>query len=211
MKKYRIPSWSERSPELRKKYAKTEDIERGHLKMIYDKLPDKFIYKMYTTDPESKEGYDALLMRFDKDSTYFKDRFIIEIKVRNDHYQSFMLEKSKLDGLKRIRSKKDRKINSECYTNDISRLVYITVSPQGTYWFNLDSLEKDFEWKEEEHWISSTDHSLGKELKKVTYIDLNKAKYIPIKTGDYIDIETVRELERESKRKKQFAGFLLWD
>ena len=197
------------SQKAREDFYKSEEIERGYLNLVYSNLPSDHDYKLYVCDAGERDQYDALLMRFEKENGVFKDRYIIEIKVRSKHYDNLMLEKKKLDGLKKVRASKDRKTNSECFTQTKSKLAYIIVSPEGTWWFPLDKLESELEWKEEEHWVSSTDKSLGREMKLVSYINCNKGKFMNIKLGDWIDPEEVKRVELESKRKKQFAGFII--
>jgi hypothetical protein len=176
--------------------------ERTHLKLIQDKLPNTYDYNLYVTPPEERDIYDGWLYRFEKYKSVLKDRTMIEIKVRDKHYTSLLLEWNKYTDLKKLRNSEDTKKNRETLVDIKSRLVYISVTPEGSYWFDLDSLEKDFEWVEEYHNISTTEPGRGKTLKKVTYIDINKAKKIDVKTGQACDPSKTNQLILDSKRIK---------
>lgn len=185
--------------------------ERSYLKMIFDKLPTEYDYKTFFTPAEGYDVYDGLLMRFEKGTSRFIDRFIIEIKVRDKFYPELLLESIKLNSLKKERTIKDKKTNSECYTNTKSRLVYISVTPEGSYWFDLDKIEDSLVWTEQLHWASTTDKSQGKVMKKVAMVDCKLAKRFDIKTGDLKNNKDVfiSRLLVNHNRNKQMAGFII--
>ncbi len=99
----------------------------------------------------------------------------------------------------------DKKTNTECYTNIRSRIIYINVTPQGTYWFDIDKLQNDFEWVYESHWASTTDKSKGKIDKEITKIDYKKGRLFPIKTGDYTNPKMTERMMINHSRTKQLG------
>lgn len=190
---------------LQQKFYEKSLIERSYLKLIFDNLPKNYDYKTYMTPADGKDIYDAILLRFEKNSSKLIDRYIIEIKVRDTHYPELMLERIKYNDLKRLRTRLDNKTNSECYTEIKSRLVYISVTPQGTYWFDLDKLQSSFNWTTERHWRSTTNKAAGKIEKELTLINIKMAKHFNIKTGDYFNKQATERLMVSHSRTKQLG------
>jgi hypothetical protein len=144
------------------KFYEKSLLERGYLKMIFDKLPTAYDYKTWMTPAEGFEVYDGVILRFEKGTSKLIDRMIVEVKVRDKFYPELILEKIKFDDLKKVRRQMDTKTKKECYTDVKTRLIYINITPQGSYFFDLDKLEKEFQWTNEMHWVSTTDKSKGK-------------------------------------------------
>lgn len=190
---------------LQQKFYEKSLIERSYLKLIFDNLPKNYDYKSYMTSADGKDIYDAFLLRFEKNSSKLIDRYIIEIKIRDTHYPELMLEKIKFEDLKRLRTQLDKKTNAECYTNIKSRLVYISVTPQGAYWFDLDKLQSSFNWTTERHWKSTTNKAAGKIEKDLTLINIKMAKHFNIKTGDYINKIATEKMMVNHNRTKQLG------
>jgi hypothetical protein len=180
-------------------------LERAYLKLIFDKLPTTYDYKTWMTPAEGREVYDGLLFIFEKGTSNLIDRFLIEVKVRDRFYPELIFEKNKYDDLRKERTRIDKKTNKECYIDIRSRIVYINVTPQGTYWFDIDKLESEFEWVNEIHWASTTDKSKGKINKILTKIDCKKGKLYPVKTGDYINPKATEIMMINHKRTKQIG------
>jgi hypothetical protein len=130
---------------------------------------------------------------------------IVEVKVRDKFYPELIFEKIKYDDLKKVRRQMDTKIKKECLIDIKTRIIYINVTPQGTYFFDIDKLEKYFEWVNEMHWASTTDKSKGKINKILTKIDSSKGKLYNVKTGDYINPKATEVMMINHSRTKQLG------
>lgn len=187
------------------KFYEKSLLERAYLKLIFDKLPTTYDYKTWMTPADGFDVYDGVILKFEKGTSKLIDRYLIECKVRDAFYPELLFEKIKYDDLRKERTKMDRKTNKECYTDIRSRIVYISVTPQGTYWYDIDKLEKDFKWVNELHWVSTTDKSKGKINKIVTNIDHKLARPFNIKTGDYINKKATETMMINHNRTKQLG------
>lgn len=180
-------------------------LERAYLKMIFDKLPTSYDYKTWMTPADGYDVYDGVILRFKKGTSELVDRMIIEVKVRDKFYPELIFEKIKFDDLKRARRSMDLKTKRECFIDVETRIIYVNVTPQGSYFFDIDKLEKDFEWINEVHWASTTDKSKGKINKILTKIDCSKAKLFNVKTGDYINPKATEIMMVNHQRTKQLG------
>lgn len=187
------------------KFYENALLERAYLKLIFDKLPTTYDYKTWMTPADGFDVYDGVILKFEKGTSKLIDRIICEIKVRDKFYPELIFEKIKYDDLRKERTKMDRKTNKECYTDIRSRIVYINVTPVGTYWYDIDKLEKDFEWVNEMHWVSTTDKSKGKINKILTKIDHKLARPFNIKTGDYVNHKATETMMINHNRTKQLG------
>ena len=180
-------------------------LERAYLKMIFDKLPTSYDYKTWMTPAEGYDVYDGVILRFEKGTSKLVDRMIIEIKCRESHYDNLFLEKIKYDDLKKARRSMDLKTKKECFIDIKTRIIYINVTPNGTFWFDLDKLENEFQWYNKELWKSTTDKSKGKINKILTKIDSKKGKLFNVKTGDYINPKATEIMMINHQRTKQLG------
>ena len=187
------------------KFYEKSLLERAYLKMIFDKLPTSYDYKTWMTPAEGYDVYDGVILRFEKGTSILIDRLIIEVKCRDLYYDSLFLEKIKLDDLKKARRQMDTKTKKECFIDVKTRIIYINVTPNGTFWFDLDKLENDFKWFNKELWASTTDKSKGKISKIVTSIDCNKARSFNIKIGDYINPKATEIMMVNHNRTRQLG------
>lgn len=151
-------------------YIRKSEMERVALmKLIpalFKTLNDHYI-SYYFTPVDGYDIYDAYVMCFDSLTHSIKHRFIIECKIRDRHYPNLLLEQKKYNDLKKKANETDAKI------------LYVNVTPKGSYTFNLSKLiNSDTEWITEDHWISTTDKSRGKTSKWVTYIPIESGKWI---------------------------------
>jgi hypothetical protein len=187
------------------KFYEKSLLERGYLKLIFDKLPTAYDYKTWMTPAEGFDVYDGVIFRFEKGTSKLIDRMIVEVKVRATYYPELILEKIKFDDLKKVRRQMDTKTKKECLIDVKTRLIYINITPEGSYFFDLDKLQKEFNWTEEMHWVSTTDKSKGKTLKSLTKIHYTKGKSYKIKTGDYINLKAVETMGVNHSRAKQLG------
>jgi hypothetical protein len=75
------------------KFYERSLLERGYLKMIFDKLPTAYDYKTWMTPAEGYDVYDGVIFRFEKGTSKLIDRMIVEVKVRATYYDKLYLEK----------------------------------------------------------------------------------------------------------------------
>lgn len=187
------------------KFYEKSLLERAYLKMIFDKLPTTYDYKTWMTPADGFDVYDGVILRFEKGTSTLVDRMIIEIKVRDKFYPELIFEKIKYDDLKKVRRSMDLKTKKECFIDVKTRIIYVNVTPQGSFFFDIDKLSKDFEWVNEMHWVSTTDKSKGKINKILTKIDYTKAKRFNVKTGDYINPKATEIMMVNHQRTKQLG------
>lgn len=187
------------------KFYEKSLLERAYLKMIFDKLPTTYDYKTWMTPADGFDVYDGVILRFKKGTSELVDRMIIEIKVRDKFYPELIFEKIKYDDLKKVRRSMDLKTKKECFIDVKTRIIYVNVTPQGSFFFDIDKLSKDFEWVNEMHWASTTDKSKGKINKILTKIDYTKAKRFNVKTGDYINPKATQIMMVNHQRTKQLG------
>lgn len=187
------------------KFYEKSLLERAYLKMIFDKLPTTYDYKTWMTPAEGFEVYDGIILRFEKGTSTLIDRLICEIKIRDKFYPELIFEKNKYDDLKKVRRSMDLKTKKECLIDVKTRIIYVNVTPQGSFFFDIDKLSKDFEWVNEMHWESTTDKSKGKINKILTKIDYTKGKRFNVKTGDYINPKATQIMMVNHQRTKQLG------
>lgn len=148
-------------------YTRRSELERCALRRLIPQLFKDHKIEWYLTPSEGYDIYDAYVMVFDELTGSINGRFIIECKVRDTHYPQLLLEEKKLSDLNKKAGESGAKV------------VYINVTPNGSYCFNLTKLINDeTEWVMESHWVSTTDKSRGKKSKKVTYIPIEKGRHL---------------------------------
>lgn len=166
--------------------------ERIILKEVIKKLYDtkKIDIQYYFTDVEGKDIYDGYTMMFDKTTGRLIRSHLMEIKIRDTHYEDLMLEQKKLTNLK---SKAEESGSS---------IIYISCTPNGSYVYNLTRLETEigFEWVKQEHWKSTTNKSLGKKTKTITYLPTKYAKHIDVRQTDIEVLKRLRNAEEKAIR-----------
>lgn len=100
---------------------------------IYMFKYDNISCRLELTPPNSYEIWDAKLTRFIEDDFGRKliDTLIFEIKVRDTHFEDFIIELDKTKSL-------FAKVDSENEKGRKAQLVYLVISPNGSYYFNID-------------------------------------------------------------------------
>lgn len=188
-------------------FNKRSTDERIILKEVIKKLYDttRVNVEYYFTDIEGTDIYDGYVMLSDKETGTIIKRHLMEIKIRDVHYNDLLLEKKKLTNLM------NKAAESE------ADVLYISTTPKGSYIFNLTRLENEngFDWVQEQHNKTTTDLSQGKITKTVTYLSVEHARYIPVKQTDIEVLKRLRDAERkvialtkESQRKKNLFDTL---
>lgn len=177
------------------------NIERLVWHCISDKLFNKNQFDIYTyiTVPDGKDHYDVLVQLFKKPTeennydTSLQKTFIIEIKVRETHYDALCLERYKYNQLKKI---------SETSTK--ASILYICTTPKATYCFNLSSekVHSQFDWFYREQNKSTVNKHKGTLNKSVTDIPVELAfKTISLTTADLTKM--IKEKEEAKKAEQQ--------
>ncbi len=127
---------------------------------------DKHYHKRYFTMNEGNSGYDCLVNRINNNTKKQVKRMIFEVKVRNRHYPTLILEKVKFDKLSRL------------VTDPITGIYYVNFTPYMTVVFDLLKLKNEgkIEFKEESHNIQTVDKSLGKTIKQIAHLNVSDGK-----------------------------------
>jgi hypothetical protein len=154
--------------------------ERLSLDIILPELFADYEYSKYYTDPESLDVYDCYLMTYDKITKSLKRRYIIEVKVREQNWNEWMLEKKKLTAL-------NKKAGESGAT-----ILYINVTPSGSYVWNLSRIQKDIHWESKDCNISTVEMEKGKKTKQVTMLPTTLAKHFSL-TDSQVDLTYLRD------------------
>lgn len=175
------------------KYYEDSIVERMYLKEIANELRTLFDIKYFQTPPEGKDIYDGMFYFFKKNDYKLKKRVIIEIKVRQKHYDTLMFEKKKCDDLKALRNKLDKDSKKQTGDDIKSDIWYISVTPKGTYVWNI---KDKYDWIEEKHWASTNDKSKGKIMKPLTYLPISDAKKFEFTSESFkYNMRTEKQIE----------------
>jgi hypothetical protein len=173
--------------------------ERKALSSIIPELFQAFKnYKYSFTPEESFDIYDGSVVVFNSEGSIDK-RFIIEAKVRDAHYDELILEKKKFDDLVTESKKYDAVI------------IYISVTPKGSYAFNLSNLVRkygEFIWQEEYHNKQSVNKHLGKKKKWLTHLSVDLAKVINYTSND---IDNISQPNIEFKAQNKSLESILFE
>lgn len=179
-------------------YTSAELNEREafiQIKHIFEeKLKDGEKLTYYTSPICSKDNFDVYMIKWNCHGKRISHS-IIEIKVRNDHYSTLLLEKQKYNSLHRLR-KKDLE---NCENINI---FYICFTPKSTYLFDLTDENQKYNWIKKEFVKSTIDKEKGTKIKEVTFlnvddsVDLDHIYFVGQKTNELKD-----ELD-EQKRKR---------
>lgn len=179
-----------------KAFLRKEELERVYINKFFNtNYFKKYNKKLFMHESGTYTRTDASIYLFEKGTTKLSKRILLEIKVRDRFYPKLMLERLKLNGMKQERTKRDKQLKENGY--DIkSILMYLCVTPNASYLYNLDKIEfKKEDWVLELH--NNNDFDKSKIEKEITYLDVNKAKeFSNIKT----DILKYNEIYTEQKR-----------
>ena len=188
-------------------YVKKSILERIYLRKIFAMLPTNFDWQYYLTDEFGYSVYDMELLKFKKGTGEPIGRYFVECKVRDQHWNELMLERKKFDDLNIEASKRDKKTKKESYLDLKSKLIYLCVTPEGSYWYDLNDIEK-FNWDTRNCPVSTTDMSRGRTDKMVGMLDTKLARRFELRTGD-IQNNDHKVIEKVLVTHRQRAGFTL--
>jgi hypothetical protein len=150
--------------EVRDKVSETGKKERDALAGLFKlmlKETDSVYYTVYHTPDQTNSKYDCLVKKFDKATNKVIKKMFIETKIRGAYYDTMLLEKKKLEYLKKF--VKDPAID---------RIYYINFTPRNTILFDLLKIEPTMFFVEHEHNTLTIDKERGKVKKEVTYLDV---------------------------------------
>lgn len=115
-----------------KKMDEAGKIERWCLEQLSKELTisDKYVYRFYHTATNASICFDAMIKIYDKNFDKLLKILIVEVKVRDGNYDDLMMEKTKLNNLKK-------------YTNEWQKegysikpdICYICFDKTGSYMF----------------------------------------------------------------------------
>lgn len=199
-----MKNWNEKKQLTNEeKFIEASKKERYGLKYILPhikKLNTKYTWTDYMTDIYSYDVYDCLLQAYDNGSK--KKIFIIEVKVRDTHYPELILETKKLRDLK-----------TKILHPTITDILYINITPMGTYIFNVSRLEKEGKLipskltANKATMTSRTD----KVEKGVIMLDINEAKFIDF-TFNQLQYERDTKLDMIIKQNNEYKATKdMWD
>lgn len=191
-----------------KSYSSDELIGRALLEEIIPTIyanKEKYNYHYYISDIADTTRYDAFVSIFEIGGQ-LKANHIIEVKVRDIHYDEMMLEKRKYDELKAVLKRE----------YNVADIIYINTTPKGTFIWNVTKLEEQQKIKWETKLCNkSTVQDKGKIEKRVTLLPINKAKHIPHITNTFLEQklkekeEKIQEKVKEKQREKCLYQWLL--
>lgn len=151
---------------------------------------DKWEWTTYLTDIYGYDSYDCLLQAYREGE--IKKRFVIEFKLRETHYGDLIFETKKLNQLKKV------------VYDDITDILYITTTPNGTYIFNISKLIKEDKLKVTSIVCNkATMNSRSEKVKKTVYmLDCDLAKFIPFKFSNTEYLQSIKVIEKDNNKHK---------
>ena len=147
------------------KYAERAKAERDALTGLFKEIikdNDKFRYSIYDTPDETKSKYDCLVKQFSKQTGELVKKMFFEVKIRGAYYDTLLVEKQKLDSMKKLIRDLDK-----------DRIYYVNFTPRNTIIFDLLKLESEGKlmFVKHNHNRTTVEKELGKVEKEVAYID----------------------------------------
>jgi hypothetical protein len=184
------------------KFVEASKRERYCLKyilpMIKNKIPG-YEWTEYITDIYGYDVYDCLLQAYIEGS--IKKRYIIEVKVRDTHYDELILE-----------TKKIRDLKSKVLDN-LTKILYINITPMGTYIFSISDLQKQNKLVKTKIVANrATMASRTDKIEKgVFMLNVSDAKYLDFKFNEADYQKSIKEVVKtnwENKAKKGLFDYL---
>ena len=141
-----------------------------------------FYWTISTCANDEYSAYDILAIKYDRNGSRLAMKYV-EIKNRNEMYDSFILEKQKWDRLKR----------ELVYFEKISSIYYANFINDKCVIFNLTKMQDSFNWEKRTYNYKTLSPELGKKEKYVTFlkvkdgltIDLDYRPHLYIKKEDH--------------------------
>lgn len=185
------------------KFIEAAKKERFCLKYLLPLIKsDKYEWLQIVTPIDGKDYYDVLLMAMDKETKSIVKRFIVEVKVRQKIYEDYIMEVKKIKDIKSIMVDPD------------ATILYISVTPEGTFLYNVNELEsKNLLEVGTLHCNKSTMKSTYDKVDKDVY---NLKKEWAVKKFDFTfnnidylnDIKDIEKLDKIEKNKIDLYNIL---
>jgi len=136
------------------RYKAFGDRERYCAEQLFTYINSKskdYNYVFSPTTTGNAISYDGVLRVEYKHSGTIAAYYIVEIKVRETHYDTLILDDPKLKSLKKEKRAKDKYFKSQ-WSDRTMGILYINFTDQGTYIFDLIEIEDNKEMpKGEKH------------------------------------------------------------
>lgn len=168
------------------KFKQAEIIERFYLLDVLPKLFIKYDYDYFFTPIDSKNSYDAVVTTYSKKTGKALKTFIIEMKVRNTHFDELIMEIVKYKRLKSVSKIID------------ASMLYVNVTPRGYFIFNEDIITNSRvdEGKFNKQTMTSTDDKIDK---LCIYLDSDKARQIECNVNEDLLLKNIEFHKRIEK------------
>lgn len=188
-------------------------IERIFLKKIYENITQnnpQFDWKINMTCETSRDLYDSRIIKFNKNTSEVITNYYVEIKVREKDWDDLMLEKKKYNDVSKLINRMDIKMNAECFTNITSEFLYISVTPNGTWLWNLTKVLDKIEWELKDCPVCTVDPSRGRIMKECTMLDKSKAKFFKYTNKDIDNTDENKIVKVMINQKQNLCIFRNW-
>jgi len=197
---------------LTEKYTATGARERYCASNLFQYLTlksDRYTYSFSSTNESDIIGYDGTLVIRNKWNLDIVGYFLIEVKVRDKHYDELVLEQRKYKGLMSHKNKFDKYLKNQ-YSNHTVGVLYVNFTPKGSYVYDLCHLTESKQLPKLQNLTSdkyTVDPSQGQSTKKTYYLE-NKlgvrynwlydesTYYKSMKKDANRDIEVVQQAEK---------------
>jgi hypothetical protein len=170
-------------------------------KWVVDKAFCNKKYDYYATPIEGYDCYDGGVVVYDKDTGSIIKRYIIETKVRDEHYDELVYEWKKHKDL----VEKGKLLDSS--------ILYLNVTPRGTYLFKISDVIGDVIWDDDKEYNKTTAVKSNKIKKKATNLPIIKAKTFEWTTADvekeYYIKNILKRTENVIRKDEKKKGFLV--
>lgn len=151
-------------------YTQRGKEERDALNGLFSELlkeNKKFRYTVYHTPGQTKSRYDCLVRQYCKQTGKVLKKMFFEAKIRGAHYETLLIERQKLDSMKKL-----------VRDLDVDKLYYVNFTPINTIIFDLLKIESEgkISFIKQNHNKTTVEKELGKVEKEVAYISVNEGK-----------------------------------
>lgn len=151
-------------------YTQRGKEERDALNGLFSELlkeNEKFRYTVYHTPGQTKSRYDCLVRQYCKQTGKVLKKMFFEAKIRGAHYETLLIERQKLDSMKKL-----------IRDLDVDKLYYVNFTPISTIIFDLLKIESEgkISFVKHNHNKTTVEKELGKVEKEVAYISVNEGK-----------------------------------
>lgn len=130
---------------LNNEFKKSGDKERYALVNLFNYLTTKqedYSYNFAPSDSGVNIGFDGILTIKYKNSGTIAGYYIIEAKVRTQHYDQLIFEKAKMNTLKKYKRQYDKYFKTN-FSDKTIGILYVNFTPQASYIFDICTIEEN--------------------------------------------------------------------